>query len=73
VGSVDAVARRGIPDDDDDDTGDNDNDDDTDDYDDGDNDDDNDDDVYLRFQDGKGFHNLVCMSYVKHINPVSKA
>jgi GTPase SAR1 family protein len=32
-------------------------------------DDDNDDDAYLRLQYGKGFHNLVYMSYVKHINP----
>jgi hypothetical protein len=32
-----------------------------------------DDDVYLRLQHGKGFHNLVYMSYVKHINPASKA
>jgi hypothetical protein len=31
------------------------------------------DDVYLRLQHGKGFHNLVYMSYVKHINPASKA
>jgi hypothetical protein len=38
--------------------------------------DDNDDDyddVHLRLQHGKGFHNLVYMSYVKHINPASKA
>ena len=32
-----------------------------------------DDDVYLRLQNGKGFHNLVYMSYVKHIYPASKA
>jgi hypothetical protein len=32
-----------------------------------------DDDVYLRLQHGKGFHNLVYMSYVKHIKPASKA
>jgi hypothetical protein len=32
-----------------------------------------DDDVYIRLQYGKGFHNLVYMSYVKHINPASKA
>jgi hypothetical protein len=32
-----------------------------------------DDDVYLRLQHGKGFHNLVYMSYIKHINPASKA
>jgi hypothetical protein len=32
-------------------------------------DDDNNGDVYLRLQHGKGFHNLVCMSYVKHIKP----
>jgi hypothetical protein len=30
------------------------------------------DDVYLRLQHGKGFHNLVFMSYVKYINPASK-
>jgi hypothetical protein len=35
--------------------------------------DDDDDDVYLRLQHGKGFHNLVHMSYVKHIDPASKA
>jgi hypothetical protein len=35
--------------------------------------DDDDDDVYLRLQHGKGFHNLVYMSYVKHIDPASKA
>jgi hypothetical protein len=28
-----------------------------------------DDDVYLRLQHGKGFHNLVYMSYVRHIKP----
>jgi hypothetical protein len=28
-----------------------------------------DDNVYLRLQHGKGFHNLVYMSYIKHINP----
>jgi hypothetical protein len=38
-----------------------------------DDDDNDDDDVYLRLQHGKGFHNLVCMFYVKHINPASKA
>jgi hypothetical protein len=27
-----------------------------------------DDDVYLRLQHGKGFHDLVYMSYIKHIN-----
>jgi hypothetical protein len=32
-----------------------------------------DDDVYLRLQHGKGVHNLVHISYVKHINPASKA
>jgi hypothetical protein len=32
-------------------------------------DDDDDDDGYLRLQQGKGFNNLVYMSYVKHINP----
>jgi hypothetical protein len=36
-------------------------------------DDDHDDDVYLRLQHGKGFHNLVYISYVKHVNPASKA
>jgi hypothetical protein len=36
-------------------------------------DDDDDDDVYLRLQHGRGFHNLVCISYVKHINPAFKA
>jgi hypothetical protein len=36
-------------------------------------DDDDDDDVYLRLQHVKGFHNLVYMSDVKHINPASKA
>jgi hypothetical protein len=35
--------------------------------------DDDDDDVYLRLQHGKGLHNLVYISYVKHINPASKA
>jgi hypothetical protein len=30
--------------------------------------DDDDDDVYLRLQHGKGFHNLVYMSHVKHMN-----
>jgi hypothetical protein len=30
----------------------------------------NDDDVYLRLQHGKGFLNLIYMSYVKNINPV---
>jgi hypothetical protein len=34
---------------------------------------DDNDDVYLRLQHGRGFHNLVYMSYVKHINPASKA
>jgi hypothetical protein len=34
---------------------------------------DDDDDVYLRLQHGKGFHNLVYMSYVKHKTPDSKA
>jgi hypothetical protein len=33
----------------------------------------NDDDVYLTLQHGKGFHNLVYMSYVKYINPASMA
>jgi hypothetical protein len=32
-----------------------------------------DDDVYLRLQHGKRFHDLVCMSYVKDINPANKA
>jgi hypothetical protein len=32
-----------------------------------------DDDVYLELRHGKGFHNLVYMSYIKHMNPVSKA
>jgi hypothetical protein len=43
--------------------------------DDNDNDDDNDDDndIYLGLQHGKGFYNLVSMSYVKHINPASEA
>jgi hypothetical protein len=31
-----------------------------------------DDEVYLRLQHGKGFHNLVYMSYVKHINPAKR-
>jgi hypothetical protein len=31
-----------------------------------------DDDVYLRLQHGEGFHNLVYMSYVKHINPAKR-
>jgi hypothetical protein len=31
-----------------------------------------DDDVYFRLQHGKEFHNLVYMSYVKHINPSNK-
>jgi hypothetical protein len=31
-----------------------------------------DDDVYLRLQHGKGFHNFVYMSYVKHINPAKR-
>jgi hypothetical protein len=31
-----------------------------------------DDDVYLRLQHGKGFHNLVYISYVKHINPAKR-
>jgi hypothetical protein len=34
---------------------------------------DDDDDVYLRLQHGQEFHNLVYMSYVKHINPAYKA
>jgi len=34
---------------------------------------DDNDDVYLRLQNGKGFHNLVYISYVKYINPASKA
>jgi hypothetical protein len=60
-------------DDDDDDDNDDDDDDDDDDNDDDDNDDDdNDDYVYLRLQHGKGFHNLVYVSYVKHINPSNK-
>jgi hypothetical protein len=33
---------------------------------------DDDDDVYLRLQHGKGFHNLVYMSYVKHIDPAKR-
>jgi hypothetical protein len=36
-------------------------------------DDDYNNDVYLRLKHGEGFHNLVYMSYVKHINPASKA
>jgi hypothetical protein len=36
-------------------------------------DNDDNDDVYFRLQYGKGFHNLVYMSYVKHINLASKA
>jgi hypothetical protein len=32
-----------------------------------------DDDVYLRLQNGKGLHNLVYVSYVKHINPACKS
>jgi hypothetical protein len=36
-------------------------------------DDNDDDDFYLRLQHGKGFHHLIYMSYVKHINPASKA
>jgi len=32
-----------------------------------------DDDIYLRLQHGKGFHDLVYMSYVKHTNPACKA
>jgi hypothetical protein len=31
------------------------------------------DDIYLRLQYGEGFHNLVYMFYVKHINSASKA
>jgi hypothetical protein len=38
-----------------------------------DDDDDDDDDFYLRLQHEKGFHNLVYMSYVKHIKPAKKA
>jgi hypothetical protein len=34
---------------------------------------DDDDDVYFKLQQRKGFHNLVYMSYVKHINPASTA
>jgi hypothetical protein len=34
---------------------------------------DDDDDVYLRLRHGKGFHNLVYMSYIKHMNPACKA
>jgi hypothetical protein len=30
-------------------------------------------DVYLRLQRGKGFHNLIHMSYVKYINSACKA
>jgi hypothetical protein len=33
---------------------------------------DDDDDVYLRLQHGKGFHNLVYMSYVKQRNPAKR-
>jgi hypothetical protein len=29
--------------------------------------------IMLRLQHGKEFHNLVYMSYVKHINPSNKA
>jgi hypothetical protein len=36
-------------------------------------DDDDDDDDYLRLQHGKGFHNVVYMSYVIHMNPSNKA
>jgi hypothetical protein len=36
-------------------------------------DDDDDDDVYLRLQHGRGFHNLVYIPNIKHINPASKA
>jgi hypothetical protein len=36
-------------------------------------DDDDNDDIYLRLQHGEGFHNLVYMSYVKHINAAFKA
>jgi hypothetical protein len=32
-----------------------------------------DDDVYLSLKHGKGFYNLVYMSYVKQINPAFKA
>jgi hypothetical protein len=32
-----------------------------------------DDDVYFRLQNGKGFYNLVYTSYVKQVNPASKA
>jgi hypothetical protein len=32
-----------------------------------------DDDIYLRLENDKGFHNLVYIFYVKHINPASKA
>jgi hypothetical protein len=35
--------------------------------------DDDDDDVNSKLQQGKGFHNLVYMSYVKHINSSNKA
>ena len=43
-------------------------------YDDDDDDDDDGGDVYLELQQGKEFrHNLVYMSYVKHINPANKA
>jgi hypothetical protein len=37
------------------------------------NDDYDNDDVHLKLQHGKVFHNLVYMSYVKHINPACKA
>jgi hypothetical protein len=33
---------------------------------------DDDNDVYLRLQHGKGFHNFVYVSYIKHINLASK-
>jgi hypothetical protein len=65
---IDTCSRQTYDDDDDDD-----NNDDDDDNDDDNNDDDDDGDVYLRLQHGKGFHNLVYMSYAKHINPASKA
>jgi hypothetical protein len=29
--------------------------------------------MFTRLQHGKGFHNLVYMSYVEHINPAPKA
>jgi hypothetical protein len=53
-----------------DDDDDNDYDDDTDYDDDSDNDDN--DNVYLGLQHGKGFHDLVYVSYVKHINPAKR-